>query len=292
MHRAILAALVALLIAVPSVAQNVWSFEARSLAMGNAVVGVADDSAAWLQNPAGLPYLQISPKSRMAWPMRISATTDAGLEVDTVGANASARDRAGRQGWGLGYWHLGDYELGPYISLSIERYGAGYGARISDEWSVGIAVADLEMLWDIPPMVMPGQSQAAIAAYNGRETIIDVGVMYRDVTEAGTAKFGLVARDVADNMQSTVDIGASFLSPEGLLLTTELRDATDAIDVAFNVGAEWRVSGLPELTLLAGLADGDATYGAGYDFMPWTVSLSTQHLDFATETAVTFCGSF
>lgn len=292
MHRVPALVILALLLAIPAFAQNVWSFEARSLAMGNAVVAVADDSAAWLQNPAGLPYLQISPTSRMRWPMRISATTDAGLDVDTVGVNASARDRAGRQGWGVGYWHLGDYELGPYISLSIERYGAGYGARVSDDWSVGVAVADLEMLWDLPPVMMPDQSPEAMAAYNGRETIIDVGVMYRGVSDEGEAKFGIVARDVADNMQATVDVGASFRSPEGLLLTTELRDATDAIDAMFNVGAEWHVPGVPGLSLLAGLADGDATYGAGYDFMPWTVSLSTQHLDFATETAVTFCGSF
>ncbi len=291
MHRVPALVILALLLAIPAFAQNVWSFEARSLAMGNAVVAVADDSAAWLQNPAGLPYLQISPKSHMAWPMRVSATTDAGLEVDTIGANISARDRGGRQGWGVGYWHLGDYELGMGVSLSIERYGAGYGTRISDDWSVGVAVADLEMLWDVPPM-MPGQSQAAIATYNGRETIIDVGIMYRGVSDEGEAKFGLVARDVADNMQATVDLGASFRSAEGLLLATELRDATDAVDVAFNVGAEWRVPGLPDLTLLAGLADGDATYGAGYDFMPWMVSLSTQHLDFATETAVTLCASF
>ena len=61
------------LAAIPACAQNVWSFEARSLAMGNAVVAVANDSAAWLQNPAGLPYLQARTGSDADWPARVIA---------------------------------------------------------------------------------------------------------------------------------------------------------------------------------------------------------------------------
>lgn len=288
----LIAAVAVLMPTVPVAAQNVWSFEARSLAMGNSVVAVADDSAAWLQNPAGLPYVQARPDSGRAWPLRLSGTTDAGLEVDTVGLNVSSRDRSMEQGWGAGYWHLGSYDLGPYLSLSIERFGAGYGLALGREWSVGLAVADVDMQWDMHPPMMPGQTPEAIAAYSGHRVIADLGLMYRGVGEEGTTRFGLVVRDVADQMQVTLDVGASFLSNDGLLIAAELRDLTDAVDVAANIGAEWRVPGLPELALNAGLADGDVTYGGSYDFMPWTVSLATQHLDRTTETALTLCASF
>ncbi len=280
------------LVSSPALAQNVWSFEARSLAMGNAVVAVADDSAAWLQNPAGLPYLMTCETSRSPWPSRLSATTDLGLEVDTIGVNFSARERAGRQGVGGGYWHLGDYELNPALSLSIERFGSGYGARVGENLSVGVAVAELDMQWDFAQMIYPQQSPEAIAIYSGKETIIDLGLMYRRVGAWGEAKAGAVVRDVADNMKTTLDIGVAYRTAGGLLVTAEMRDATDEVDGMVNLGAEYRPPQAPELTLLAGLADGDTTYGAGHDFMPWSVSVSRQHLDFATETAITLCASF
>lgn len=281
-----------LLAALPAAAQNAWSFEARSLAMGNSVVAVADDSAAWLQNPAGLPYVQGRPDSRRAWPMRLSGTFDAGLEVETIGLNVSARNRAMDCGWGAGYWHLGKYEFNPYLSLAIDRFGAGYGMTVGSEWSVGLTVADVDMRWDIDFPMVPGQSPNAIAAYSGHKVIADLGLMHRALTPGGVTRAGLVVRDVADQMQVTVDVGASLLTDDGLLIAGQLRDLTDAVDMASNLGVEWRVPAMPELSLIAGLADGQVTYGAGYDHMPWTVSLATQHLDWTTQTAVTLCASF
>ena len=78
-----------LLLVVPADAQNVWSFEARSLAMGNLVVPVADDSASWLQNPAGLPWMRPCGTDSADATARVSATTDAGGSADTIGVNYS-----------------------------------------------------------------------------------------------------------------------------------------------------------------------------------------------------------
>lgn len=286
-------ALVALLliVAVPCAAQNVWSFEARSLAMGNAVVPVADDSAAWLQNPAGLPWVQPCGVECADATSRASATTDLGSRVDTIGFNFSSRDRANRHGWGAGYWDLGRYELGPMIALSIERYGAGYGARATDQLSWGVTVAQVDFDWSLPPVMMPAISADSIAAYQGNKTIVDAGLMYRQISGASEIKWAVVGRDVTDNMQFTLDVGAS-IARNGVLVAAELRDLTDEVDGMLNLGAEWRPRRQPRLTVLGGLADGDLTYGLGWDFDRWAVSLARQHLDWDTETAVSLAASF
>lgn len=275
---------------VPAAAQNVWSFEARSLAMGNVVVPVADDSASWLQNPAGLPWVQPCGVDCGDATSRVSATTDAGGRADTIGFNYSAHDGSRLSGWGAGYWELGKYDLGPMVSLSIERYGAGYGLRLSDELSVGVTAAEVDFDWTLPEL-MPLVSQESISAYQGRETIVDFGVMYRQVRNGEMVKAAAVARDLADNMAFTVDAGVA-VAADGVLFGAEVRDVGGEVDTIFNVGAEWRPEGLPQLTILAGLADGDTTYGAGWDFDRWAVSISRQHLDWATETAVSLAGSF
>lgn len=280
------------LAAVPVCAQNAWSFEARSFGMGNAVVAVADDSAAWLQNPAGLPNLMVREGSRSSWPGRLSATTDLGADADTIGINYSARSSEGGEGWGTGYWELGSYRLGPTISLSIDRIGAGYGSVFKPGWSWGVSVTRLDMSWDVSGMVQPAQAQQAMAAYSGSEIIVDIGLMHDRALPRGQARFGFIARDVLDNMQSTFDLGASLRTQEGLLLAGEVRDAGDDVERMLNVGAEWRLPRSPEWTVLAGLADGDLTYGAGYDFGRWAVYLSRQHLAHDDVTALTLCGYF
>lgn len=284
-------AAVMLMLVIPSDAQNVWSFEARSLAMGNAVVAIADDSAAWLQNAAGLPWVQPCGYACGDATSRLSFTTDLGSDVDTVGVNYSARDQQQRSGWGAGYWDLGKYELAPMVALSIERYGAGYGARATEDLTWGGAVAQVDFDWTLPQMILPAVSMDSISAYQGNEIIVDLGLMYRRQMGTSDVKWAVVGRDVLDNMQFTIDAGVSAAN-DGVLVAAELRDATDEVDSMFNIGAEWRPERLPRLTILGGLADGDATYGLGWDFDRWAVSLARQHLDYGTETAVSLAGSF
>jgi len=274
----------------PAVAQAAWSFEARSFAMGNSVIAVADDSAAWLQNPAGLPYLRVSPDSRSSWPALVSGTTDLGADADTIGINCSACSREGDRGWGAGYWELGSYRLGPLITLSIDKVGAGYGAALRPGLSWGVSVTRLNMAWDLPPM--PQQTPDAMDAYSGDEIIVDVGAMYRRSVPAGQVKYGFVARDVADQMQYTFDVGASLELPTGVLVAADIRDITDEVNTLLNIGAEWRPASLENWAFQTGLADGDLTYGASYDFGSLALSVSRQHLSHDDVTAVTLVGEF
>ncbi len=280
-----------LLAVVPANAQNAWSFEARSLAMGNVVVPVANDSASWLQNPAGLPWMRPSGVESQDATSRVSATTDLGGDADTIGVNYSARDEEMRRGWGAGYWELGKYEVAPMVSLAIERFGAGYGTRVTDELSVGLTVAQVDFDWTLPVMMYPLVSANAINAYQGKETIFDLGLMYRQLTGDAEVKWAVVGRDLADSMTFTIDAGASVAS-NGVLVGVEMRDATDEVNSIFNVGAEWRPRQEPRLTVLAGLADGNTTYGLGWDFDRWSISIARQHLDWNTAAAVSVAGSF
>lgn len=280
-----------LVVAVPAAAQNVWSFEARSLAMGNAVVPVADDSAAWLQNPAGLPWVEPCGTDSGESTSRLSATTDLGGKADTIGVNYSARDEAYRQGWGAGYWDLGSYELAPMVALAIERFGAGYGARATEELSWGITVTQVDFDWTLPPMMLPTLSAESIEAYQGNELIVDAGLMYRHRAGESEVKWAVVGRDLADNMQFTLDTGIA-VATEGVLIALEARDLTDQVDSMVNIGAEWRPEQEPRLTVLGGLADGDTTYGLGWDFDTWALSVARQHLQYGTETAASVATSF
>jgi hypothetical protein len=274
----------------PAVAQTAWSFEARAVGMGSAVTAVADDSAAWLQNPAGLPYLRVSPDSRSSWPALVSGTTDLGADADTIGINGSACSTEDERGWGVGYWELGNYHFGPLITVSVDKVGAGYGAALRPGLSWGVSVTRIDLSWDIASM--PAQTPGAMAAYSGDEIIVDLGAMYQRSAPAGKVKYGFVARDVADQMQYTFDVGASLQLPTGVLVAADIRDITDEVNTLFNVGAEWRPASLENWAFQAGSADGDLTYGAGYDFGTLALSVSRRHLTHDDVTAVTLVGEF
>jgi hypothetical protein len=278
--------------AAPAAAQGAWSFEARSFAMGNAVVGVADDSAAWLQNPAGLPYLRVSTDSGSGWPALLSGTTDLGAKVDTIGVNYSARSAEDEEGWGIGYWHLGEYQLGALVTISIDKLGAGYGAVLRPGLTWGASVSRCDMSWELQqPIVPPPQLQEAMAAYTGDKTIFDLGLMYRGEQSGRQVKAGLVARDVTDQMETTFDVGASVKLPNGLLLAADIHDLTDEVDDRVNLGAEWQLPEAPEWKLGAGSSNGDLTYGASYDFGKWGLSVSRQHRDWDKVVAATLLRS-
>ncbi len=269
------AALVVVMIA-PAGAQT-----ARSLAMGNAAVGVADDSVAWSQNPAGLPYLQPAPITLSPLPSHVSGTIDLGSDADTLGLNYSARLKGRTAGWGMGYWKM---EAG---NSERENLGAGYGMTFGQRgMSWGAALRRIEV-------TTSGGSQTAQASSRSNDELVgDVGVMFRQSLPASDLKVGLVARDITDQFQMTLDVGASVDLPAGVLVAADIVDITDEGETQFNIGAEWKVPVLIGATLRGGLADGDVTLGAGYSLGMIQISVSWQDLDFDSLTSGTVSAAF
>ncbi len=253
---------------------------ARSLAMGNAGVGVADDSVAWSQNPAGLPYLQPAPITLSPFPSHISGTIDLDSDVDTLGLNYSARLKGRTAGWGIGYWKM---DMG---NSDTDNLGAGYGMPFGQRgMSWGVALRRVET-------TSSGSQVEQVSSTSNDKFVGDIGVMFRQSLPVSDLKVGLVARDVTDQFQSTFDLGASVDLPAGVLVAADIVDITDEADTQFNIGAEWKPPLLSAVVVRGGLADGDVTLGAGYDLGMIQVSLSWQDLDADSLTSATVSAVF
>jgi len=253
---------------------------ARSLAMGNAGVGVANDSVAWSQNPAGLPYLQPAPITLSPIPSHVSGTIDLGSDVDSLGLNYSARLKGRTAGWGVGYWKM---EMG---NSETENLGAGYGMTFGQgDMSWGVALGRIET-------TSSGTQTTPASSASNDEFVADIGVMLKRSLPASDLKVGLVARDVTDQFQTTFNVGASLDLPAGVLVAADIVDITDEAETQFNLGAEWKLPLLSAVTVRGGLADGDVTVGAGYSLGMVEVSLSWQNLDFDDLTSATVSAAF
>jgi hypothetical protein len=218
---------------------------ARSLAMGNASTAVADDSAAWSQNPAGLVSVRGADGmlNLIRYHSDASISSNLGGDLDTWALSYSASQFEGKSGFGAGYFTIGS---GPG---ETKNWGIGYG-RVLDTTgpSAGIALRQTD------------------PATGSETTMIDLGVLWRQQVPLNTLKLGVVGRDMTSENQFTLDVGASVQTPAGVLVAADLVDLTDEVETTFNVGVEWRPPLYGDWVLRAGLADGEIAYGAGYNF--------------------------
>jgi len=217
-------ALVAL-VGTPVLAQN-----ARSSAMGSVGVGLADDSQAFGDNPAGLPFINPFGMSESEWPSMASGVASVDADWDRYGIFYSTRNIDYTQGWGAGYWHS---EMG---AAESDTYGGGFGMPISDAgFSAGVAVIHQDQSF--------GVGQAAADLEN---TFIDIGLMYiRLDDDSNVWRVGAVARDITEEMafSSWYDIGGSIMMPNGLIVGVDVLDVTEEVDSTVNVGAELPLQG-------------------------------------------------
>ncbi len=265
-------ALVAL-VGTPVLAQN-----ARSSAMGSVGVGLADDSQAFGDNPAGLCFINPFGMSDSEWPSMVSGVASVDADWDRYGIFYSTRSIDYTQGWGAGYWHS---EMG---AAESDAYGGGFGMPISEAgFSAGVSVIH--------------QDQGVAAGQPGADlenTFINIGLMYiRLDDESNVWRIGAVARDITEEMAAApwYDIGGSIMMPNGLTVGVDVLDVTEEVKSTVNVGAELPIQGTAFL-VRAGLRDGDFTAGAGYRQANWELSASFQDLDGGEEAAIGVAGCF
>lgn len=214
----------------------------RSMGMGGAAIGVADDGGAWFQNPAGLAGLNLSPQDDKSWANDIigayGESSDNGFGVTWSGFRP-----AKAQGYGAGYFDLGGGDA---------AYGVGFGTQWKDSpLSLGISA----VRWD--------------PDFGDQTSYPSVGFLYKFVrADAAPVRLGLVVRDVTDrtNNGPYFDFGVAWPVSDSLLVAADFVDATDEVDSMFNFGAEYVCGAANEWALRAGSADSDLTVGAGYKF--------------------------
>lgn len=228
----------------------------RSMGMGGAVVGVADDAGAWFQNPAGLGALSaVAPEGKL-W------------ANDAIGAWA---DMAGTDAWDLTWsgWQ-------PAKALG---FGAGYG----DMDGVGsILGAGAGMAIKNLPLSVGANVYNVNPDAGSDTTYVDLGLLYQFVQpEKAPIRVGLVARDLTDEVQTTFDLGVAWPATPKLLVAVDVVDVTDEMDTQFNAGVEYKFGKMNEWTARIGEVDdgtdNNLTLGAGYSFAKtWRVDAAWQ----------------
>jgi hypothetical protein len=228
----------------------------RSLGMGTTVVGVADDGAAWYQNPAGLGTIAVTPREGNTWgadAIGLYGKTDIGpVDFDTWALTISGRQP--EKQWGLGAGLADVEDAGKLV-------GVGYGSQFRDSaFSWG-----LNAVWNDPDSA-------------DDFTTLNVGLLYTvEQPEQAPIRLGLRVQDVTDENGSgpSFDFGALWPATPLVGLALDVIDFTDETGSGpfFNIGAECALGQQREWTLRAGAADSvdghDLTLGAGYERNAW-----------------------
>lgn len=240
---------------------SVWASDfglrtARSLGMGDAVVGVADDGAAWYQNPAGLGSLAVTPREGNTWGADAIGTfgrTDWGPD-DSDMWQLTVSGRQPEKQWGLGAG-IGDLQdVG-------KAAGVGYGSSFRDSafsWGANA-------IWNEPD--------------SGDDyTTLNLGFMYLlEQPEKAPLRIGARVRDLTDESEvgPLFDVGVYWPATPVVGVAVDVVDITDESEAGpfFNVGAECRLGQQREWTIRGGAVDSgdghDLTLGAGYRSNNW-----------------------
>lgn len=235
----------------------------RQMGMGGAGIGVADDAAAWYQNPAGLGALNIAcPVEGKEWAAdAVGAFMDAG-DVDGFILTGSGWKPGDLWGLGAGYADVED---------AGSAFGIGYGANWKNSafsWGANVVFEDPDA----------GDS----------DTFFNVGLMYRFMQpEKAPIRLGLLIEDITDESDNGpfFNLGIAWPAAPQWLVAVDVVDVTDETDDGpyFSGGVEYSFVGTG-WKARAGFADTgddhDLTLGAGYAFgNQWRVDAAWQNAD-------------
>lgn len=232
---------------------TITGITARTMGMGNVGIAVADDAAAWLQNPAGLASLNIPCPEGKLWANDIVGTWSDLDELTGLGLTWSGFQPAKGIGFGAGISDVED--IGTF-------YGAGFGMNIgTSPFSAGVTVQRTNFDVSIDD-----------------ETLFNLGLMYNlPLAERAPVRLGLVVEDITDetDMGPFFNFGAAWYATPALLLAADVVDLTDETDDGpfFNLGAEYAFGTDMAWKARAGLVDSllsnghDLTLGVGYKFV-------------------------
>lgn len=220
----------------------------QTIMRGNTVVADPSVTTAWLYNPAALASLAgleaefPAVPGESGWRHAASADLELSGDTDLFALNWGGVKAGKSFGLGAGYLDLCDNS---YL-------GAGFGKSWSKK---GISWGLTWKNWDLPS----GDS----------ENIFDLGMIMESPREAGSSvsalKYGLVLRDVTDEIAHIWDIGVVANLDSGVKIAADLSDLTDEIDRQFRIGATKRFGAKKTWEAGIGFDDGDLTLGAMYD---------------------------
>jgi len=265
MKHLLLTIVVLALVATVAGAQDI-----ETMMAGRAQIGAGILAEAWLENPAvlGLGGADAEIGER-GWRHGVSAVYELDGEVDLRSLAWGGYPAGGQYGVGIG--------LIDVAGMQNTGIGVGYGAA-DGRLAAGLNYQGLD--------VGPGDTRDVFDfAIGGR--LLDVCAMFDRAT------WGIVARDISDEIETTYDVGVGLESPRWRV-AVDFEDVTDEIDSIVQIGAtrrfgsrnQWQVgAGLDEEDLTAGVAFHTRDAGSGAD---WKVGLAYLEGDRGAEDAWVF----
>jgi hypothetical protein len=218
-------------------------------------VGVADPeiSSAWLLNPAGLA--------------RAAATGEDGARTSdlALGYGTQGESDIYYLTWGGGLKD-GDFGLGAGVFDQSVGNLAGSGLDIDFSYlgiGYGRGMGDKDMAWGVSVVRINLELGYAGEELSGNEVTFDAGLT-GTLPGSMPMRYGLVMRDVTDEIARTWDIGVSVKPKETLTVGLDVKDLTDETDMRWQIGARQVLGKDGKWQVGAGLNDGDLSLGAIY----------------------------
>lgn len=275
----IVAVLVCVVLASGVWAQGAAALSPRAAGMGGVGIGVADDAAAWFQNPAGLAALNLKSINESEYANDALVAFGQNGDDNAWELTWSGWKPADSIGFGAGYFNLDN-------EGSI--FGAGFGAGFKTvPLSFGVSLMGLNPDDDDYEMT-PGQ----FGGFGGGDdqTILNLGAMYRFSQGEGKSpiRVGLTVMDITDQLNNDGAIwsaGIGWKPIEDLLVAVDVNDFTTqvgdctisgGVEYAFGPQKEWRGrAGL----IAAGDDDHELTLGLGYVSNRWRADFAWINTD-------------
>ena len=236
----------------------------RTFSLGGAFVALADDASATVSNPAGLT--QIRSLSFLSSYVRLYDLSELGEYY----VAAAVPSRLGALGVSWHRFALDDVMSEDVITLA---YGRDYirtsqDASLSFGGSIDIARVDIRDTFNDSRTVVTGSLSVLLRPFS----IIGLGLTIRNI---GQPSFDFVAGGGKTNLKTTQAIGLAYHWRERFVLVLQTDKGQDG-RWRDRLGTEYLATG--ELTLRAGLADGDVTGGVGLQVSGVSVDLGvTSH---------------
>ena len=208
-------------------------------ASGRTQVGGPGMGEAWLQNPAFLGLYSADGAADGAWKNAAAGMYewDGDVELKTL----SWCGYPGDGSWGIG--------AGWTDVIAMSEIGVGFGMACGNGLACGINYQSTDS--DIV-----GVDDADLIDFGVAGTLNLGGA-------AGTATWGVVARDIAEDVLRTYDVGMAF-DYGRWTLAFDVEDVTDEGETILQIGGRTSFGERNEWTVAAGLDDGDPTAGIIY----------------------------
>ncbi|MDT8903498.1 hypothetical protein [Anaeroselena agilis] len=249
MKKRTIFAVLAVALAVGTVNQAPVSacYGVRAMGMGGAFIGVADDVNAVYWNPAGIAFT----KETQANIQHITNNRELINYIDIVEVTTPVKNGA------IGLTYVKDRAAMNYLiqgqNYNQEWYVLSYGAKITDNLAIGTNIRQV-----VEKTALNGQTESK------HFTGLDASLFYKN----NKWSCGLLVQDF--NRPTTLDggymirnyrPGIAYRPDNKTIIAADIYDATDEIERAYCVGAEYKAS--DAITLRAGCYQRNLTFGIG-----------------------------